>query len=97
MGAKMEPTSLKNQPKNRSQSVTKILQKSTKKYSNSSPKKSKIEAWAALGAYRGVLVASGGFLGVSWGVLGASWGVLGASWEASWARLGVSWGCPEGL
>ena len=30
------------------------------------------EAWAALGAYRGVLV-------VSWGVSGVSCGVLGAS------------------
>ena len=54
------------------------------------------EAWAALGAYRGVLDVSWGFLGASWGVLGTSWGVLGSSWEASWARLEASWGCLGG-
>ena len=50
------------------------------------------EVWAALGAYRGVLVVSWGFLGAFWGVLGTSVGVLGAfwgaSWEASWGHLG---------
>ena len=50
------------------------------------------EAWAALGAYRSVLVASWGFLGAFWGVLGTSWGVLGGVLGASWGVLGVSWG-----
>ena len=50
------------------------------------------EAWAALGAYRGVLVVSWGLLGAFWGVLGTSWGVLGGVLGVSWGVPGVSWG-----
>ena len=49
--------------------------------------------WAALGAYRGVLVVSWCVLGLSCGALGVSWSVLKAPWEASWARFGASRGC----
>ena len=49
------------------------------------------EAWAVLGAYRGVLVVSWGLLGAFWGVLGTSWDVLGGVLGASWGVLGVSW------
>ena len=46
------------------------------------------EAWAALGAYRSVMVASWGFMGAFWGVLGTSWGLLGGVLGASWGVLG---------
>ena len=63
------------------------------------------EVWAALGAYRGVLVVSWGFLKAFWGVPGTSWSLLGSVLAASWghpggllegleAPLGASWGLP---
>ena len=85
--------------------VQKVYQKSIKNQPKITQNRTPKGVWAALGAYRGVLVVSWGFLKAFWGVPGTSWGLLGSVLAASWghpggllegleAPLGASWGLP---
>ena len=72
--------------------VANMVQKSRKIAAKMVQNRGLEEAWAALGAYRSVMVASWGFMGAFWGVLGTSWSLLGGVLGASWGVLEASRG-----